>query len=305
LYNWIGKLTANDQALRRLAAVFYLFPQSLIYLFCRVAGVLFYFLAGAGLRDRIRSNMHDLLPTFSNKAVQHDMLAYYGNLAVTLYEIILGSYQLERAIPPKLSIRGEENLQMALKQGKGAIVYAPHMGNFFYYYWYLCQHYDCLTIATAGSKELRPLYMKFKELGCKGLDYDDTPPLEMMRTLKKHLAAGGVVFILGDFWRASFPQSHFFGKTTRTPEGAALLAIENKAPIVPFYGYRDQGFRHKLVFEPAIRLDERFARTQRSEANRVLNHFMEKAIRQAPSNWFYWFNAEERWESPQVEEAIS
>lgn len=305
MYDWIGKITANEQALRRFAAFLHLFPKPVLYQICRIAGMLLYLLAGAGLRERIRSNMKDLLPACSNKAVVKDMKAYYGNLAVTLYEILLGSYQLEHAISPKLTILGEENLQEALKQGKGAIVYAPHMGNFFYYYWYLSQHYDCLTIATAGSEELRPLYMKFKDMGCKGLDYDATPPLEMIRTLKKHLAAGGVVFILGDFWRPSFPQSQFFGRITRTPEGAAHLALENKVPIIPFYGYRDKGFQHKLVFEPAICLDERFSRTQRSEANHLLNLFMEKAIREAPSNWFYWFNAEERWELTQTEEVIS
>jgi lauroyl/myristoyl acyltransferase len=299
LYDWIGKLTANDKALRRLSMLLHLFPRPLLYRMCRWLGLLLYRFADEGLTERIKSNMHDLLGPFPIKAIQRSTKEYFANLSVTLFELLIDSYQLKRTNKDKFQVQGEHYLQEALQQGRGAIVYTPHMGNFFYYYWFLSQRYDCMTIATASIPELQPLYLKFKEKGCKGLDYDITPPLELFRALKKHLAAGGVVYILGDFWRPSFPLSQFFGRATRTPEGAALLGIENKVPIVPFYGYRASGFTHKLVFEASIQLHEQFTSKQRKDANQLLNQFMEMAIREAPSDWFYWFNAEERWETPQ------
>ncbi|UUZ79261.1 hypothetical protein LJK88_29220 [Paenibacillus sp. P26] len=140
------------------------------------------------------------------------------------------------------------------------------------------------------------MYLKFLNLGCPGLDYDNTPPLELYRRLKKHLAAGGVVFLLGDFWRPSFPVSRFFGRRTRTPEGAAMLAIEQQVPVVPFYGFRERGFRHRLIFKEPLYLYSSFTRATRTDAANLLNRFMERVIRERPEGWFYWFNAEERWE---------
>jgi KDO2-lipid IV(A) lauroyltransferase len=142
--------------------------------------------------------------------------------------------------------------------------------------------------------------MKFYEMGCDGLDYDNTPPLEMLRSLKKHLANNGIVFILGDFWRPAFPLSEFFGRLTRSPEGAAMLSIEQRVPVVPFYGGRLKGFTHRLVFERPMFLYEQYQRSQRSEATNQLNRFMEQVICCHPDQWFYWFNADERWEVKNV-----
>jgi lauroyl/myristoyl acyltransferase len=105
---------------------------------------------------------------------------------------------------------------------------------------------------------------------------------------------------LGDFYRPAFPLAHFFGRLSRTPEGAAMLAIEHQVPVIPMYGSREHGFQHHIIFYKPILLHERFQRNQRTEANDVLNQSMEEAIRLKPSQWFYWFNAEERWENKSV-----
>jgi lauroyl/myristoyl acyltransferase len=296
LYDWIGKLTANDKRLRRVAAICGRIPQPILYALCRMLGRLLYLVSSTELKKRIRSNMDNMLNRDPVRSIRKLTLDYFGNLAVTLYELIIDAYRIERTQNNRFMVQNEIVLQDALLQGNGAIVYTPHVGNFFYYYWYLSQRYNCMTVATAGSKELSPIFMKFKEMGCKGLDYDQTPPIEMIRTLKKHLGAGGVLFILGDFYRPHFPLAHFFGRVTRTPEGTAMLAIENKVPVIPFYGYRKKGFLHEMVFGQPILLYELFRRSERYEANDVLNLSMEQAIRTVPSQWFYWFNAEERWE---------
>ncbi len=122
----------------------------------------------------------------------------------------------------------------------------------------------------------------------------------MYRTLKKHVQNGGVVFLLGDFWRPSFPLSKLFGRVTRTPEGAAMLALEQQVPIVPFYGFRSQGFKHRLVVgEPFIlhSPETSSVRSARADANLILNSFVERVIREQPASWFYWFNVHERWEN--------
>lgn len=251
--------------------------------------------------SRISSNMTDLLGPMSTAQLQSLTRQYVRNALFTLYEIIFLSTRLPQLAAKLFQVDGEAHLEEALKlaNGKGIIVYTPHVGNFFYYYWYLTRKYDCLTVASAGSPELRPMYLQFQAMGCQGLDYDSMPPLELYRTLKKHVNRGGVVFLLGDFWRPSFPVSRFFGRPTRTPEGAAMLALEHQVPIVPMHGYRGWDGKHRLVFHAPLVYSHSNAlngRQARAEVNVELNRFMENVIREHPASWFYWFNAHERWE---------
>lgn len=281
----------------RIAAAFIeRLPRSMVFGGCVVLGWLIYGCAGRPLRCSIQNNMREILNDDDERNLTRHCRRYFVNLAVTLYEIILGAARLPQVSQQVLHCEKEEHLQQALAQGKGAIVYLPHVGNFFYYYWYLTQKYDCLAVVTASSADIRPLYLQFLKLGCAGLDYDQTPPLELMRQLKAQLSRNGIVFILGDFHRPTFPSATLFGRATRMPAGAAAIAIEQEAPVVPFYGRRVKGFRHVMVFDEPLWLHKSFNRQQRTEAQQQLNLTLERGICAAPEQWFYWFNAHERWE---------
>nr|WP_282935464.1 lipid A biosynthesis acyltransferase [Paenibacillus sp. RC67] len=296
MYDWIGVITKQQHRWEKVARICSWFPKSMMLLLCKCLGTVWFLASRRGLGARIQKNLTELLSERSEKKLRGYRLSYFHNLVITLYELWIETYRLKETAAWRFQVEGEEHLEEALLLGHGAIVYAPHVGNFFYYYWYLCQRYSCLTIVTSGSEELQPMYYRFRDLGCYGLDYDATPPLELVRKLRNHLAANGVVFILGDFYRPTFPLSRFFGKTTRTPEGAASLGIDYQVPIIPFHGYRKKGFTHMLSFEQPLHLYASFQRTQRAEATKVLNRYMESVIREYPEHWFYWFNAEERWE---------
>ncbi|WP_162462995.1 lysophospholipid acyltransferase family protein [Paenibacillus psychroresistens] len=296
MYEWIGKLTRQTKRFRQLANLLHLLPDWLLYAIFYALGNLIYLISGTELRNRIRINMDDLLVRLTRRQIRRLLRAYYRNLAVTLFEVIFGFWRLPRGQAGKLHTAGEHFLQEALSQGKGAIIYAPHVGNFFYYYWYLSNHYNCLTVGTSGSPELKPIYSQYEQMGCLGLDYDETSPLQMIRTLRNHLEQNGVIFILGDFWRRQFPLTELFGKRTRGPQGAAALALDQMTPVIPFSGFRTKGFSHHLVFEEPIYLHELFSRSQRSEAALLLNHSMEQTILSHPEQWFYWFNLHDRWE---------
>ncbi|WP_253957392.1 LpxL/LpxP family acyltransferase [Paenibacillus oleatilyticus] len=85
----------------------------------------------------------------------------------------------------------------------------------------------------------------------------------------------------------------------RPPEGASTLSIEQRVPIIPFSGWRERAWVHRMRFEAPLYLSSSFTRATRTEATNVLNRFMERVIRERPEQWFYWFNAEERWETEQ------
>lgn len=296
MYDWIGKITLQPSLTLKISKLTHWLPDSLLQLLLRGIGFLAYCLTGKELRGRIQYNMQEILTISSKSKINKVCRQYFCNLVFTLYEILIGSQRLNNQDEAKFQIKDEYYLQEALRLGKGAIIYSPHVGNFFYYYWYLSHKYPCMTVGTAASPELRPLYEKFEQMGCQGLDYDRTAPIEMMRKLRQHLAGNGVVFILGDFWRPQFPLTELFGRVTRGPEGAAALALDQQVPVVPFFGYRKRGFNHVLTFAKPIQLEDMFKRKERHEAAQWLNQTMESTILDLPEHWFYWFNLHERWE---------
>lgn len=242
--------------------------------------------------------MTDLLTDQPSEKIRGHCRAHYLNLCMILYEILFESEKLSNK---SFNIEGETSLKQALSHGRGVILFAPHMGNFFYYYWLLTQKYNCLTVATAGSQELRPIYLLYQSLGCKGLDYDAISSLELIRSLKRHLNQNGIVLLLGDFWRPSFPVATFFNRATRSPSGTALFSLQHKVPVIPFYGYCKKGFAHQLNFLPPLYLFEEFEPNQLREATDKLNSILEEIILTHPEQWFYWFNVHERWEKSVVE----
>ncbi|WP_139488850.1 lysophospholipid acyltransferase family protein [Brevibacillus dissolubilis] len=295
MYQWIEKVTTDPGKMERLVRYLGWIPKPVILLFCWIGGRLIYSRAVL-FRNNVQQNMQELMPEYSRQQVQQVTQRYFRNFFMILYELMVESKRCKQAEDCPYWLEGEEYLQNELAKGRGAILFAPHMGNFFMYYWYLSQKYDCLTVATAGSAELRPIYLAFQDMGCKGLDYDSTPPLTLFRQIRRHLQKNGVVLLFGDFYRPSFPTATFFNRKTNTPSGTAVLAMENQAPIIPFYGFRKKGFQHKLVFESPLYLHARYDKSRLSEALNELNGILEQIVRRVPTDWFYWFNVEERWQ---------
>lgn len=295
MYKWIAMVTTDERRLKWLVRLLGFIPRSVCLFFLCLLSRLVY-LCARSQREHIQQNMGELLPRLTGPERERYSREYFENLFVILYEILIDSHRLEQTAEWRFRTVGEEVLAETLKKGKGAILFAPHIGNFFYYYWYLSKRYPCLTVVTAQSKEIRPFYLLFQQLGCRGLDYDETPPLQMMRQLRKHLENNGVVFLLGDFWRPQFPESVLFQRRTRSPGGTAILALEHKTPVIPFYGYRERGFQHTLVFRSPLYLDVEYRKDQRTEATNALNLELEKMVSEVPGQWFYWFNVDERWE---------
>lgn len=305
MYDWIGKLTRYMEAGLPGAGLVRLLPRWLAGALLWTTGTLLYTCLRKQ-RAAVARNMEEVLcpqepqGTGKERAVSGTRLSslvkgYFIHGAATLLELLVDSDTLPEGGNGRFRLEGEHHLNQVLQPDKGAILYAPHLGNFFYAYWFLSQRYACLTVATASSPELHPLYLKFQRMGCHGLDYDQTPPLELMGALKNHLLKGGVVLLLGDFYRPQFPKTRLFGRTTRGPAGAAMLALMEQLPVIPCYSFRQSYGRHSVVLEEPVWLHERYARNERAEAMLELNTRLEQMIMRKPEQWFYWFQTRERW----------
>ncbi|AMA72373.1 MULTISPECIES: lysophospholipid acyltransferase family protein [Aneurinibacillus] len=294
MYEWLAKITTSPSRLRLLRCAGTKLPGWLAWLLCAFCAFLLY-ICSTNLRGRIKQNISEILPQRKKYSLSFLSYRYFFHLFRFLFEIIIDVQQTPSRQKVTVKTEGLYHLEQALRLGRGVVLLTPHTGNFFAYYMYLSKKYPCLTVATASSPELFPLYETFRQMGCRGLDYDTTPPRELWRTLRQHLKKNGVVMLLGDFFRPNFPPAYLFGKPTRCPAGSVTLALESRVPIIPFYGCCTGGFSHRMVFLPPLFLYEQYAPQEREKAMEALTRTLEFLILQAPSQWLYWFNADERW----------
>jgi KDO2-lipid IV(A) lauroyltransferase len=300
MYSWIGRLTQGAR-LQHVTWLSMALPRPVAFSIVTSAGLAAFALAGA-TRRRIQRNIAELLPHTTPGQRLRLCARYFVQECLTIYEQaveyrrgLLGEGTRGKKGRVTFDVAGLEHLDAALAQGNGAIVLTPHVGNYFYFYWWLSRRHECLTVATMGSAEIRPLYLGFEELGLRGFDYDNDPPLMIFRRLSGLLRRNGVVFLMGDFARPGFPRDTLLGRPSGFPAGPVALALASGAPIVPLAGARVSWRRHRMAFMPALDLAARHGPDAKARALGATARAMETIIAETPEQWLYWFNIDERW----------
>jgi phosphatidylinositol dimannoside acyltransferase len=149
---------------------------------------------------------------------------------------------------------GRENLDAALAAGRGAVMALPHSGNWDMAGVWLAQFYGTFTTV---AERLKPesLYRRFidfrESLGFEVLPLSggERPPFEV---LAERLRANRAVCLMAerDLTRSGV-EVKFFGEPTRMPAGAAKLAIETGAALLPAHCWNtDDGW--PVSIEPPL-----------------------------------------------------
>jgi KDO2-lipid IV(A) lauroyltransferase len=141
-------------------------------------------------------------------------------------------------IGQELSVLGIDRLWAALDAGRGAVLAAPHSGNWDMAGVWLVQNYGTVTTVVERLKP-ESLYDRFiayrESLGFEVLPLvgGERPPYELLR---ERLRDNRPVCLLAerDLTRTGVPVD-FFGEPTRMPAGPAKLAIETGAALFPVH----------------------------------------------------------------------
>lgn len=182
---------------------------------------------------------------------------------------------------------GLEHLDEALAQGRGAIFVLPHSGNWDMAGVWLVQHYGSFATVT---ERLRPesLFERFvayrESLGFEvfPLTGGEQPPF---RQLAQRLRDNKVVCLMGerDLTGKGVPVE-FFGERTWMPAGAAKLAIETGAVLMPVHAWftvDEQGREGwGLKTEAPLDVSEGIAAATQQLANRFAANIAEH-----PADW--------------------
>lgn len=151
-------------------------------------------------------------------------------------------------------VAGQDNLAAALAAGRGAICALPHSGNWDMAGVWLAQTHGTFTTV---AERLKPesLYRRFiafrESLGFEVLPLSggERPPFEV---LCERLRANRVVCLMAerDLTRSGV-EVDFFGEPTRMPAGAAKLAIETGAALLPSHCWFE-GDRSRVWMQPPL-----------------------------------------------------
>ncbi|MFA5362245.1 MAG: lysophospholipid acyltransferase family protein [Candidatus Omnitrophota bacterium] len=227
--------------------------------------------------------------------------ACFVAMAKSGFELI---YLMERPalLKQRVRIEGLENLEQALRSGKGVILVSAHFGNFPLLLAKLSQ--EGYTVGGI----MRPMRNHMAEklfdanrakLGIKTIY--SIPRNTCVHNSIRSLRDNELVFIpLDQNFGTGGVFVEFFGRKAATATGPVILARRTGAAIVPCFIIRQKDDTHKLIFEQALSLEAKETE-QASIAYNVqkITHIIESYIRFAPEEWG-WIHR--RWKSTMKQE---
>ena len=220
----------------------------------------------------------------------------FMNLGKGLAEFIsfpkINKFNIDRFVTPC----GIEKIDEALRQKRGVIAIACHLGN-----WELEAAYFGLNGYPANTI-VRPSryesYDRFINSIRRSKNVNIIPREHSFKKLLSILKENQIIGILPDQDIDSVAGVFvdFFGRKAYTPIGPVLLAIASKSPLFPVFCIRQNG-THRLIVEDPIELEI----TGDKEKDIVVNtqkwsRVVERYIRQYPQQWV-WMH--KRWKTQQ------
>ena len=215
----------------------------------------------------------------------------YQNFALLMIETLLFRRMMRRKeIDELVRVEQADKLHQALKQGKGAILVAAHLGN-----WEI----GGIALSKMGfplSSVVRPLTnsllnsflvdVRTKEnqviIGKYNASQRMAEELKSNRLLAllvdQHAGGKGV-------W------VDFFGRPASTVKSAAILSLRYNSPIVPIKVYRDGAIHRLLVSDPIYPSVGMSVK----QLTQLYTKRIEKFIRENPDQWL-WLH--KRWKTP-------
>lgn len=195
----------------------------------------------------------------------------------------------------EVTVEGKEHLIGALDQGKGAIVFLPHSGN-----WeLLALVYGALIPDRAKAiafplknRYLDTLVSQYRERLSLKLITRRRAVRETLRALKENYAVG---FFADQNAGREGVFVDFFGKPASAVRGPATLALKTGAPLLFSMDIRQPDDRHHVLITPAIDLERSGDLERDVQTNTAhLLEILEKYIRQYPDQWLWTHN---RWKT--------
>ena len=181
---------------------------------------------------------------------------------------------------------GIEYLYAAIEAGRGAIVVAPHLGNWdFAAAW--IDHDRVKLNAVVENLEPEELFDWFvaqrAKFNLSVVAHNRNPMPKLIEAIRRN----EVVALVADrSLDAATVEVEFFGKKAQFPMGPALLALKTGAPLLPTAAYLEPKGGHCLRILPEIEVGERQGvRADVARLTQKVATAFEALILEAPEQW--------------------
>lgn len=193
------------------------------------------------------------------------------------------------------TVEGEENLNIAFKNGRGILALTGHIGN-----WELLAvalHVLCGPIAAVARPSRNIAVNRLIHDLRSRLGMEIIPKQHGMRKIITALNKNKLVGILldqnVDWYEGEFVP--FLNRTACTNKGLALLALKTDTPVVPIFSIKQPNGKYKIHIDKPVELIRTNDKTIDIEKNTALfTQIIENQVRKHPEQWF-WFHR--RWKT--------
>lgn len=179
--------------------------------------------------------------------------------------------------------RGIENLDCALRKGRGAILFAPHLGSWELAGSYMsCLGYRMHTVALEHPSGRVTRFLSGMRNSWGVRDYSSR---SCGTALIRALGKGETIVLLVDrsFSRRGM-RLRFFDTDVLLPDGHVTLSLRSGAPLLPCCSFYTPDGRIEIVVGEEVRLSN--PRPSRAEIGRACIERIEEFVRSHPDQWF-------------------
>jgi len=230
-------------------------------------------------------------PASELKRISRSSFIHFGKILVDIIKFPSLAEEQKKAL---IQVEGEDNLEKALQEDKGVLLFSAHYGN-----WEIVPHF--LSKKGKLSVIARPLDIEFFEkelfklrtsLGAKVV-YKHQATKQILQSLR---AKEMVAFLIDqNVLRQQAVFVDFFGKKAATTPSLAAFFLRTKSPLVPGFCYPTSSYSYKIkIFSPLTFTPGESHEEQVLKITQTCTNIIEAQIRQNPDYWLWFHN---RWKT--------
>jgi len=233
-------------------------------------------------------NLRIAFPELSEQARREIGRESYVHLAWNLVDHARAARWGDQEVREHVEVDGLEHLEAALKEGRGALLLGPHMGNF--ELGSMALPLSSVPVTMVARPMRNPLIWRRvsgqrTRTGAALIAQRQAAP-QILRALHR----GHAVVILNDQYVRGTREVFvpFFGARCSTAAGLAIIALRRDAPVLPTYIVRDAPDHHVIVIRPPLDVPRTGDRERDVEAaTAAYNRAYEDIIRRHPEQYMW------------------
>lgn len=240
-------------------------------------------------RHIVTSNLAFANPHWSREKIRRLSRHVFEHITTTLLEIWQINRFSRQQVLDSVCIRGVENLHLAARHPRGAIIISAHFGN-----WELGVLFLSCFFETPLVSVVRPLRYQWLErwlyrfrtrFGHVVIDKKNA-----LRPLMKALRNGNRVGVMIDQEpkHKDGAAVRFFGRKVTTTGVATLLARRYDVPVIPIFSIREKDGSMTIHAKAPLKLKKTDdVRADFQVNTQLMTHAIEDAVREYPAQWFW------------------